>query len=477
MKKLFLLLALALPLAARGAMINPALIGAGHATNLTASIFVDGRIGSDRNSGSQVSPLRTLRQAKTNAIAGKTIFVSAGSYTNNNLAKNGVNWDFAPGAKVYYTNAPGADSHGFFDDRDGVLTNTITGAGEFYYNGGTNVANNGVLVLTNPASRVHFQAGVMAVGGFGIASLRAPVNVFNGTAFVDVDELVDLTFGQRFTIDPEEEIFLDSNVTGVYWELGELHVNFRWLHTFSAYGLYGHNTDTSTSAEHNLWVSGQLLDDYSYMAANTNNPNWRTWIDVNEIKGGISYFNGGRHYLTAQKISATTNGLGTCIGLLASDTLTNVTVWANVQKLSQEVANIPLVTLATNCTLFLDVLHFEDRSSGASALVTQSGGYLELRGGVARLKSKGISFTGGSADIKGLTIDTRLVNAADSFPVTVSAAGLSLENCKLLGPALCTNAIYATSGKTVQSLNTWANLTNNSNITIQGSFSNNASLF
>jgi len=66
-------------------------------------------------------PFTTLAAAKAAAQSGDTIVVGPGTYIENDLLKNGVNWFFAPGAIVTFTSpALQANSndilYGIFDD-------------------------------------------------------------------------------------------------------------------------------------------------------------------------------------------------------------------------------------------------------------------------------------------------------------------------------------------------------------------------
>src|SRR4030095_15425115 len=100
--------------------------------NNTSMIWVDALSGSDTNSGVQDSPLKTLGKAKANAISGKTICVMAGTYTDNDLLKNGVNWFFYPGALVEGADPGTAPVMGIFDDRaSGAVDCTVAGNGIF----------------------------------------------------------------------------------------------------------------------------------------------------------------------------------------------------------------------------------------------------------------------------------------------------------------------------------------------------------
>lgn len=77
--------------------------------------------------GSLTTPFLTLTAAKTNAVSGDTIFVLPGTYAEQDLLKDGVNWHFFNGAVVTNTSV----SLAIFQDNAGALTSTISGDGQF----------------------------------------------------------------------------------------------------------------------------------------------------------------------------------------------------------------------------------------------------------------------------------------------------------------------------------------------------------
>ena len=107
-------------------------------TNIT--IWVDPVNGNDGTGarGLMTKPVQTLTQAKQLAQSGDLIVVRPGTYNENDLAKNGVNWYFQAGAKVYYTSG-GDSTVAVFN----VATNEVChvfGNGEFYNMHGTSLS-------------------------------------------------------------------------------------------------------------------------------------------------------------------------------------------------------------------------------------------------------------------------------------------------------------------------------------------------
>jgi hypothetical protein len=77
---------------------------------------------------------------------------------------------------------------------------------------------------------------------------------------------------------------------------------------------------------------------------------------------------------------------------------------------------------------------------------------------------RGIVHSGGSSRFAGLLIDTSITNTAGNRPVQISAAGLVLEQCKLIAPALA-ESIYAATPQTLTCYGVKANRANNPNVT------------
>jgi hypothetical protein len=99
-------------------------------------VFVDAVNGNDGTGarGSITTSFQTITAAKTAAAAGDTIFVLPGTYPENDLLKDGVNYHFFIGAMV--TNS--SSSVGIFDDTTTVaaaVTCQVTGDGNFQQGG------------------------------------------------------------------------------------------------------------------------------------------------------------------------------------------------------------------------------------------------------------------------------------------------------------------------------------------------------
>lgn len=109
-----------------------AAVAASQSFPTASTIWVDAVNGSDATGerGKMAKPVLTLSYAKSLAQAGDLIVVRPGTYNENDLAKNNVNWFFQPGAKVYYTT--GGDSTVAVFNIATNETCNVYGDGEFY---------------------------------------------------------------------------------------------------------------------------------------------------------------------------------------------------------------------------------------------------------------------------------------------------------------------------------------------------------
>jgi hypothetical protein len=143
------------------------------------------KTGNDANDGRSWSTAKlTLGATKTAASAPAVIRVGAGSYNERNLAKNGIDWDFLPGASVDYTGTAGA----IFDDAGAAVNYAVRGDGKFAHTGAS--GNRHVLRQANASSRVFFEADDIqspdiATYVAGKVSLRAN-NIAGASNIIDV---------------------------------------------------------------------------------------------------------------------------------------------------------------------------------------------------------------------------------------------------------------------------------------------------
>lgn len=132
------------------------------------TIHTDGTVTAWQTANTDAAAGTAIMSAITAAVSGDTIYVYRNATITGNLAKNGVNWWFAPG--VIITLAITTEGYIFSDDPTGGGTGaacsyTVGGGGKFVRNGtgmdvsggSGNLAVVGVLAVVNSASAVTFE--------------------------------------------------------------------------------------------------------------------------------------------------------------------------------------------------------------------------------------------------------------------------------------------------------------------------------
>jgi hypothetical protein len=426
-------------------------------------------------------PFTTLAAAKAAAQSGDTIVVGPGTYIENDLLKNGVNWFFAPGAIVTFTSpALQANSndilYGIFDDRSsGPVECTIGGHGSFsvYSRGHLNLL--GTFVVTNANSKISFAGKEIAFATYhdrapGVGS-RAAVYVKN-TVRVDVN--CDRIYGARGTSydtglidDVGDPIYWSEYGSGVYWELGDLYVHCGSIEKISGYGAWGNQPPGNTTAA-NFWLNADFIENHLYMdggtdaAGHVGTYNWRSWIVAKEILEGVAYFDSGRHYLTVQKIDLQR-------ALMSFNGATQV--WMTAQKITNTLAGGWMLLQAGNGgspILHADVAQFEDNQGvfNIAGILIADASEVHLRGSYLKAGSgPAVLHVGGKARIQGITIDTSTTNKPNNHAIKVAGSGLVLNNCILFAPALA-DSINAAAPQTVTCYGVRANRAKHANVSV-----------
>jgi hypothetical protein len=426
-------------------------------------------------------PFTTLAAAKAAAQSGDTIVVGPGTYIENDLLKDGVNWFFAPGAFVTYSSpALQANSNdivfGIFDDRSsGPVQCAIGGHGSFsaFSRGYLNLL--GTVVITNANSKLSLACKEIGFATYhdnaaGTGS-RAAVYVKNG---LRVDVNCDRIYGARgatydigLTDDLGDPISWNDFGSGIYWELGDLYVRCGSIEKISSYAVWGNQPRGNTSAA-NLWLNADFIENHMYMdggsdaTGHVGTYNWRSWIVAKEILEGIAYFDYGRHYLTVQKINLQN----------APMSFNGATqVWLTAQKLTNTLAGGWMLLQAGNAgspIVFAEVTHFEDTQGAfnSAGISISDASEFHLRGSYLKAGSgPAISHFGGKTRIQGVVIDTSTSNKPNNHCINVAGSGLVLDHCTLVAPPLA-NCISAPAAQAVTCYAVKANRPKHANIAI-----------
>jgi hypothetical protein len=436
----------------------------------------------------------SITNAVSAAVAGDTVYVNPGTYTEHNLLKKGVNYHFYPGAKLLWlcSGATLGEGYGFFDDRaTGATTNIITGAADCYYSAGTNYDENAlplatmgnsnvvgmILCVTNPATRIDLT--LHDVGGDcfiaedsvpipGAAASPSWFYVGNaGRIKVKVNEFINSLFNwtsaDGFT----------STGTGVYWESGEMYFTAEHIGPWNdgGYAIWPNNTASDHHSD-NLWVNGGLCEGYLYSScASTNIRLWYNFQELRVTNSSLGAFVaiGGKSYLVADKISSTA---GAVIALTPSAT-DGAEMWVTAQKITAPASGGWAICAGGN--LWLSAQHY-DAPSGTLThgfnFIPGALTHITIEGGEAFCDGQGILWSpvGGyintsTLTVKDFALDTSKANNAANTSISVGTNGVSVYGSRFKVPALATASITAAAAQTVGTYWSAANVTTNGNIT------------
>jgi hypothetical protein len=325
----------------------------GWSTNV---LFVAKNGSDSTGTGSYLQPYLTLTNAKQQAVAGQTIHVFPGLYTNqNNLAKNGVNWNYESGATNLYIQTTTNDAGwGIYDDRtvSGGCKMTLSGNGSFIFIGVSNIAafyddvedpgifsgnpnTVGVFVQTNAASFMNFTADFLSLAQFnnegpvhqayiyrGSSNLKikCSTNMLQGITYTSGSAVASSTSGGLFTSSANVTLETDQWSGERYawlWSVPVGTTNNVRLRGFKFYGpMYG---DASQEADGRGWVTADELDCTS--------PHSGFGVP-------ISAYGSGRWYFDVKKIKSASGKYA--IDTAAPGSSTNAQIWVTAQKIESD---------------------------------------------------------------------------------------------------------------------------------------------
>ena len=325
----------------------------GWSTNV---LFVAKNGSDSTGSGSYLAPFLTLTNAKQQAIAGQTIHVMPGLYTNqNNLAKNGVNWHYEAGATNLYIQTTTNDAGwGIYDDRtvSGGCKMTVSGEGAFIWIGVSNVTafydqveddstfnfnpnSLGCIVQTNSLSDCSYKAKL--VSGNGWTGYPAySIYMLNGLASLDIDAVTNLTRGVNYTL---LSLSTPSQASGLLSANGTVSL---YTKTFQgepyAWVWFPFAASTNNTYIKANKIFGNLYGD----AAQSTTNSAFGWVTADELDASdshgigvpISCYGSGRWYFDIKKIKAYTGKA--VVDTFANVGSTNVQVWVTAQKIESD---------------------------------------------------------------------------------------------------------------------------------------------
>lgn len=271
-------------------------------------LWVDAVNGNDSTavSGNQGLPYLTIGAAKTAAASGDTITVRPGTYNEKDLLKNGVNYNFMPGATVQYS---GSSNGAIFDDSatgaNAAVVSTIGGNGSFIYSGtGAGATNPHVFYITNTSSEVYAHAQEVENNTATATNGPACVFMLGGYMSLKADEVVNsptaggLAYG-----------------AALWWEGGS--VDF-YATSITTTGKSFVALTNATFANQSAWIRALQITATNYQAfAHVGTDTTCRMIvqaqtiagDIADVSTGFSIVTSGSFYLTAETVRIGVGGV------------------------------------------------------------------------------------------------------------------------------------------------------------------------
>lgn len=447
--------------------------------NTGKTLWVDSVNGVDSTGarGVLTKPYLTLGAAKTAATSGDTVRVLAGTYNENNLAKNGVNWWLDPGANITYT---GSNVAGIFDDSaqgaNGAVTFTVTGGGNFTFSPSGASGTHGGINISNASSNVTITCNNIVMTKNG-ATDGGPAIYQQGGVLRIVCR--DITSDGANT---------DNSRYCAWWTDGDLSIKCRQMHSANGSTIYTSGSSVITGSG---WIEADLiLNDsgtYGCVSHDMTDASSRLWVIAKEIRNAASSTSkyvvrctGGKLYIIAEKVAAT-DTTGRCSAFIngtgTGTSGTGGTLWASVQKVTA--TEYFLNSNNAAATTYADFLLMD----GVVTVGLNSGGFINIPGGTVFLRGQSLScadnlygtrpvinVSGGSLTLSGVAITS--VSSANDLTQssgTLTVLGCKYDSSKTSGtitqgdPKVATALQPADIGSTVQAydadLTTWAGIT------------------
>lgn len=418
-------------------------LGSGIGTNLSTlatqpglaagSYAMGGKVRLIHN-GVSTNSFTTITAAKAAAVAGDLIWVSAGTYNENDLTKPGVNIHFDPGVTLWH--APTLlNPRGIFDDAGGATTNRITGRPNIYWahstNGADIVNSLGAIIQTN-----------------ALTSWTMELGVLDGTSLAtsgDYPHLIVMNDGTQSSFDCISIICTPIAASGqilggIVWRGGEMFVRAINIGSFANYAIWP--DEPLTGRTNNMWITADLCEGYIYGSCVTTN--FRSWMTFKEIKrssygftGSAMAFIGGYQYVTALKISALDSPI--------VDLATGAKLWLNAQKITRKGADDESILVRAGTHLVANVAEFED--TGTTAIpVVRNHGTVEMYGGFYSGKAPFL-VTSVTTEATQTRLSSMMINTSSGTNAAVIATTTNITlSGVVLTSATTTNAYVATSG-------------------------------
>ena len=440
------------------------------------TLWVDAVNGDDATGlpGRQDRPYATPEAAVAEAVTGDLVDVRPGTYAlTGNLAKDGVNWNWQAGA----IGSMITDSEmSIFDDGDDPLTMTLTGAGVFVrgeVSEPTGFAN--VVHMTNPDSSFVITCGALENTCFQESPETggtAAIYHANGSLTVNCDTI-------------------EAQATAYYWIAGPAWINADTIRSNGNADNSGDgvlcmppegNSDNVFIRAHSI-ISAYKSAVYSSLTQSIA-PNFRLWITAEVIAGGTYGVQhaSGKMYVTAQKISASSNG-GTAVGnvgpastelyvtsqkIASADSLTESTDFILVFASGGKVRISCMEWDVSSISAWTGTVNLFTVTSTDPINFVCTGGKIVLPAAITTpIIGNSPSFSGGRRVFRDMHLDNSAAGGAASSPIVISDGLTVIQGVTIVTAAAA--SIGADSAMDITSYNSYANtLADIVNVTVQG---------
>lgn len=398
-------------------------------------------------------PFLTITAAKAAVTSGQVIVVTDGIYNENDLAKNGVNYYFYPGAGITYT---GTSTFGIFDDYAGAVSMKIGGEGIFTLSGTGSYGGSsiGTITINNSGSDVNAIGRVFMTTVSGASPGSGAIVANNGKVRVHAFTVSNTATG--------------GSSAAIWWNQGECHIEADNI-TAGRYVAYTNALAQSTPNQA-LWITAHYIQGQFFQLQG--DATAQIWINAQEIDlssntgqaVGVALA-GPKIYLEAEKVicaSASPFYNRYSVGAIGG-----MNAWLHVMKLTQNGAGVGLVVSGASVVATID--EFQDGGTMEAAFACVAGGthdltFSKITTASGNTTAYGIYHSGGgTVRVHQGTIDA--TNATSGNPINVLSNGLSLGNVTLTASG-SRDSITAGSAFTVQRAGTiMANNAASTNIT------------
>lgn len=311
----------------------------------------------------------SVEAAIADASSGDIICVFKNQTITSNLAKNGVNWEFAPGVTITMSQSTGW----IFDDGGSNVSYTVRGGNfvrsfgsslvgnQTYDRGGINVSGSGSSVAFVDVESFSFTIAN------GAGALSAMVACQGGSLSI---------LGADLTMQNADALN-SSNTLGVWWSGGTITATFNDMVDTSTTGepvLIVADVETGSSDIDGFINAASIISPAINTAVAIQNESTNAkaalWVNANKIIGTITP-EGGKTYVTVQKLLGNVDG--------QNGNLSNPTEFHLIaEKIGGDLTLSTLVTgpyiylPSNNLKAWIQVNRF-DVGANATTLITQSG--------------------------------------------------------------------------------------------------------